>query len=97
VVAFGNRGRGGQHSGGRGRHDRGRGDARECRLLGTCVRMGRGAVCTDGAKSDARPESIIDGDLSLLDPSDIDELELNLPCEGEPDGADNAEEGQAEE
>ena len=83
VVAFGNRGRGGQHSGGRGRHDRGRGDARECRLLGTCVRMGRGAVCTDGAKSDARPESIIDGDLSLLDPSDIDELELTLPCPDE--------------
>ena len=26
-------------------------------------------------------ESIIAGDLSLLDPSDIDELELILPCE----------------
>jgi hypothetical protein len=92
VVAFGNRGRGGgQHSGGHGRHDRldrhdrqhrGRGH-RECRLLGSCVRMGRGAVCTHGDKSDPRRESIIDGDLSLLDPSDIDELELTLPCPGE--------------
>ncbi|GAA3903437.1 hypothetical protein Aau02nite_84310 [Amorphoplanes auranticolor] len=90
VVAFGNRGRGGggQHSGGHGRHDRldrhdrGRGH-RECRLLGSCVRMGRGAVCTHGDKSDPRQESIIDGDLSLLDPSDIDELELTLPCPGE--------------
>jgi hypothetical protein len=87
VVAFGNRGRGGQHSGGPGRHDRGRGPGKECRLLGTCVRMGREAVCTDGDKSDGRPESIIDGDLSLLDPSDIDELELNLPCEDEPEDA----------
>ena len=84
VVAFGNRGRGGggQHSGGRGRHDRGQGH-RECRLLGSCVRMGRGAICTHGDKSDARQESIIDGDLSLLDPSDIDELELTLPCPDE--------------
>ncbi|WP_158647630.1 G5 domain-containing protein [Actinoplanes sp. ATCC 53533] len=86
VVAFGNRGRGGRHGGQHGgQHSGGRGD-RECRLLGSCVRMGRGAVCTpndkrpDG-KSDARQESIIDGDLSLLDPSDIDELELTLPCE----------------
>ena len=82
VVAFGNRGRGGRHGG--GQHSGGRGD-RECRLLGSCVRMGRGAVCTpDGksdGKSDVREESIIDGDLSLLDPSDIDELELTLPCE----------------
>jgi hypothetical protein len=77
VVAFGNRGRGGgQQSGGRGHH-------RECRLLGSCVRMSRNAVCTDGDKSGAREESIIDGDLSLLDPSDIDELELTLPCEDE--------------
>ena len=45
--------------------------------------MGRGAVCTHGDKSDARQESIIDGDLSLLDPSDIDELELTLPCPDE--------------
>ena len=87
VVAFGQRGRGGrpgggQHSGGRGPHDRGRGE-RECRLLGPCVRMGRSAVCTKGDQSSARSESIIDGDLSLLDPSDIDELELNLPCPDE--------------
>jgi hypothetical protein len=80
VVAFGNRGRGGRHGG--GQHSGGRGD-RECRLLGSCVRMGRGAVCTPDGKSDAREESIIDGDLSLLDPSDIDELELTLPCEDE--------------
>ena len=78
VVAFGPRGRGGRHGG--GQHSGGRGD-RECRLLGSCVRMGRGAVCTHGDKPDARQESIIDGDLSLLDPSDIDELELTLPCE----------------
>ncbi len=80
IVAFGNRGRGdrpgrGQHSGGRGH--------RECRLLGSCVRMGREAVCTKGDKAHAREESIIDGDLSLLDPSDIDELDLTLPCEDE--------------
>ncbi|MGW4941440.1 G5 domain-containing protein [Actinoplanes sp. NPDC004185] len=92
VVAFGNRGRGGggQNSGGRGRHDRGQGH-RECRLLGSCVRMGRSAVCTHGDKSDARPESIIDGDLSLLDPSDIDELELTLPCPDEDSKAGQAE------
>jgi hypothetical protein len=85
VVAFGGRGRGGQHSGGHDRHDRGRGHhGRECRLLGTCVRMGREAVCTVGDQADPRKESIIDGDLSRLDPSDIDELELNLPCEEEP-------------
>lgn len=82
VVAFGNRGRGGRHG---GQHSGGRGD-RECRLLGSCVRMGRGAACTPNDKGsdgkfDARQESIIDGDLSLLDPSDIDELELILPCE----------------
>jgi hypothetical protein len=95
VVAFGNRGRGGGRQGtGHGRHDRGRGDARECRLLGSCVRMGREAVCTDGDKSDARQESIIDGDLSLLDPSDIDELELTLPCEDEPQEAGEAGEKQ---
>jgi hypothetical protein len=82
VVAFGNRGRGnGQQSGG-GRHD-GRHGHRECRLLGSCVRMGREAVCTPGDKSDDRQESIVDGDLSLLDPSDIDELDLTLPCEDE--------------
>ena len=45
--------------------------------------MGRGAVCTHGDQSDPRRESIIDGDLSLLDPADIDELELTLPCPGE--------------
>ncbi len=92
VVAFGNRGRGGRHGGPHhggphhggphhgGPHHGGRGH-RECRLLGSCVRMGRGAVCTHGDKSDPRQESIIDGDLSLLDPSDINELELTLPCE----------------
>jgi hypothetical protein len=96
VVAFGNRGRGDRPGAGDGRHDRGRGHAhgRECRLLGSCVRMGREAVCTDGDKSDARQESIIDGDLSLLNPSDIDELELTLPCEGEPEEAGEAGEGQ---
>jgi len=78
VVAFGNRGRGGRHGG--GQHSGGRG-GRECRLLGSCVRMGRAAVCTPSEQPDARQESIIDGDLSLLDPSDIDELELTLPCE----------------
>lgn len=86
VVAFGNRGRGGWHGRGQhggGQHSGGRGH-RECRLLGSCVRMGRGAACTAGAKPDARQESIIDGDLSLLDPSDIDELELTLPCEDKP-------------
>jgi hypothetical protein len=94
IVAFGPRGRGGQHSGGqhsgggRGKHDRGRGGPRECRLLGTCVRMGRSAVCTDGDQAGTRPESIIDGDLSLLDPADIDELELDLPCPDEDDDDD---------
>jgi surface rod structure-forming protein G len=97
IVAFGPRGRGGQHSGGqhsgggRGKHDRGRGEPRECRLLGTCVRMGRSAVCTDGDQAGTRPESIIDGDLSLLDPSDIDELELTLPCPDEDSKAGKTE------
>jgi hypothetical protein len=50
--------------------------------------MGRSAVCTDGDQAGTRPESIIDGDLSLLDPADIDELELNLPCPDEDDDDD---------
>jgi hypothetical protein len=41
----------------------------------------RAAAGRSDGKADARQESIIDGDLSLLDPSDIDELELTLPCE----------------
>ncbi|MFI7541020.1 G5 domain-containing protein [Actinoplanes sp. NPDC049599] len=105
VVAVGTRGRGDRpgadHGKDRGRgHDRpdrpdrpGRHDRpdRDCRLLGSCVQLDHGTECTDGDKFDARHEGIIDGDLSLLDPSDIDELELTLPCEDEPDDADWAE------
>jgi hypothetical protein len=91
VVAFGGRKRGGQHSGGHDRSDRGHGHGhgRDCRLLSACLRMGRSAVCIVGNTADPRKESIIDGDLSLLDPSDIDELDLVLPCEDELD-ADRA-------
>ena len=87
VVAFGNR-RGGisQHSGGGQQSGGGRGQRRECRLtIESCVDMGRSAGCT-GDPADPRPESIIDGDLSLLEPADLDELDLVLPCPDEPVG-----------
>ncbi|MEU7902738.1 G5 domain-containing protein [Actinoplanes sp. NPDC049118] len=76
VVAFGNR-RGNGLGGGLPHR-------RECQLgLGPCIGLGRGTACIDG-NGDRRQEDLIDGDLSLLTPVDIDELQLTLPCEAEP-------------
>jgi hypothetical protein len=90
VIAFGDRrahhdsggqNSGGQNSGGQNSGGRGHGHRGECRLIiESCVRLGRSAVCTDDQAAPAQ-ESIIDGDLSLLDPADLDELDLVLPCE----------------
>jgi hypothetical protein len=105
VVAFGNRGGGRDWQQGGGRHDRDgrdgrgpRGHRRECHLrIGSCVGLSRNAVCTD--EGDPREESIIDGDLSLLNPADIDELELTLPCEdeGKQDEQDRAKQDRAKQ
>ncbi|GAA3350337.1 hypothetical protein GCM10020358_75840 [Amorphoplanes nipponensis] len=81
IVAFGDRQRGDRPGG--GKHQGGRGH-RECRPLKSCVWLGRDRDCPDDGTG-APGEGVIDGDLSLLDPSDIDELDLVLPCEGDPD------------
>jgi hypothetical protein len=80
IVAFGNR-RGGVRPGG------GRGHPGECRLaIGPCIGLGRGTVCID-RKGEQGEQGLIDGDLSLLTPADIDELQLKLPCIDEPKDA----------
>jgi hypothetical protein len=79
VVAFGNR-RGDTRPGGGG-------GKRECRLgIGPCIGLARGTVCIDG-KGDQPEEDLVDGDLSLLTPADIDALRLRLPCDDEPKDA----------
>lgn len=75
VIAFGDRPSTSQNSGGRGHGHRG-----ECRLIvESCVRLGRSAVCTE-EPVDPGQESVVDGDLSLLEPADLDELDLALSC-----------------
>jgi hypothetical protein len=69
------------------------GDDQECRLLDACVWLDRETEC-DG--SDAGHEGLIGDDPGLLDPSDIDEMDLILPCDEEDedwdDGWDDGEE-----
>ena len=72
IVAVGDPDRGS------GRHDRDQ--QRECGLLGSCGQQDDDVLCTDGDEYDPG-QSIIDGDLSLLDPSDLDEWDPPLPCE----------------
>jgi len=79
VVAFGDRRGSTSQQGGSGRDQRG-----ECQLtVESCVDLGRSAGCV-GDPAETRPENIVDGDLSLLEPADLDELELTLPCVDEP-------------
>ena len=70
IVAVGDR------SGGSGNDDPDQ--QQECGLLGSCAQLDGDDLCAD---DEFDPGQSIDGD--LLDPSDLDELELNLPCEDE--------------
>jgi hypothetical protein len=80
VIAFGDRPSSSQNTSS-SQNSGGHGHRGECRLIiESCVRLGRSAACTEDQADPPGQESVVDGDLSLLEPADLDELDLVLSC-----------------